>query len=328
MLNSASHRVGTALALSALATIVAAGCTLSKNEQPALSGPSTFGLSINASASPDTLPRDGQSTSSVRFTVRNSSSDEPISNQRLQLTTTAGTLSASDVTTNANGDVVVQFTAPSVNTGATSARVMATPISELGVVNSGSRWVLIALNGPVVPVPSFTWTPSNPGKFDVVTFDASSTTVSGSPCLDLCTYSWNFGDATTAGANRITTHSYTSQGTFSVILTVTSADGISVTSTRSVVVGVPAAISAVITQSPTDAKVGQDVRFDASGSSTPDGAAIVSYEWDFGNGQTSSSRTPNPVQYGTASTYTVRLTITDEFGRTGTTTRSVTIGTP
>ena len=70
---------------------------------------------------PDTLPRDGQSTSVVRFSVRDSA-DKPIAGQRLTLTTTAGTLSASDQTTNANGDVVVQFTAPALNSTATSAR--------------------------------------------------------------------------------------------------------------------------------------------------------------------------------------------------------------
>src|SRR5690242_4230098 len=128
MLNIASHRFRTAApGLTALAILLTAGCTLSKDEAPALSGPSTFGISINASASPDALPRDGASTSVVRFSVRDSA-DQPVAGQRLTLTTTAGTLSATDVTTNSAGDVAVQLTAPALSSTATSARVMATPI--------------------------------------------------------------------------------------------------------------------------------------------------------------------------------------------------------
>jgi PKD repeat protein len=328
MFSIVTSRIRTALVIvMPLAITLTAGCTLSKEEAPALTGPSSSAISINAVASPDTLPRDGQSISVVRLAVRDFT-DKAVAGQRLMLTTTAGTLSATDVTTDSNGNVTVQFTAPALNSSATSARISATPISELGVEASGTRSVLIALSGPSVPVAAFVWTPSNPGQSDLVTFDASATTLSGSACLDACTYAWNFGDATSAGADRITTHRYTSPGTFSVILTVTSPGGIAVTSTRSVVVGAASPITAVITQSPTDAKVGDNVRFDASGSSTPDGARIVGYSWDFGNGKQAPTTAQATTTYDSARTYTVRLTITDEFGRTATTTKTVTISTP
>jgi chitodextrinase len=313
------RRSGIILALATLAT----GCSIDKSTAPELSAPSGFGISIGASAAPDTLPRDGQSTSTVRFLVRDYQ-DKALAGQRFMLSATSGSLSASDVTTDASGAVTVLFTAPPLNSPATSATISATPIGELGVVTSGSRTLLVNLTGPPVPTPSFVWNPSNPGRFDLVTFDATGTTVDGASCLDACTYSWDFGDATTS-ADRITTHRFEETGTFSVRLTVTRPGGIVVSSTRSVVVGSASAITAAITQSPTDAKVNDLVIFDGSSSTTPDGTAIVSYSWDFGNGQTANTRQAT-TSYPIARTYTVRLTIVDALGRTATTTRAVSIG--
>ena len=313
------RRSGIVLTLATLA----AGCSIDKSTAPELSAPSAFGISIGASASPDTLPRDGQSTSTVRFLVRDYQ-DKVVAGQRFTLSTTSGSLSATDVTTDANGAVTVQFTAPPVNNPATSAMISATPIGELGVVTSGSRTVLLNLTGPSVPSASFVWTPSNPGRLDVVTFDATSTTLDGVSCLDACTYSWDFGDGTSS-ADRLATHRFDTSGTYSVRLTVTAPGAIVVSSTRSVVVGSAAAITPLITQSPTDARVNDVVIFDASSSSTPDGTAIVSYAWDFGNGTTANTRQAT-TSYSVARTYTVRLTIVDALGRTATTTRTVAIG--
>src|SRR4051812_3111789 len=302
--------------------VLAAGCSIDKSGQPTVSAPSGFGMSVASTASPDTLPRDGQSTSLVRLITRDFQ-DKAVAGQRFTLTTTTGTLSATDVTTDSTGTASVLFTAPPSNTNVSMATIAAVPVSDLGTVTSGTRLVLIALSGPSVPVASFTWTPGAPARFDLVTFDATNTTLDGSSCLDKCTYAWDFGD-TAAGANRIATHRFTSSGTFSVRLTVTSAGGVSVTSTQTVIVGDAATITPVITQSPTDAHLPDTVIFDASSSTTPDGAAITSYTWDFGNGVSASTRQASTT-YGTARTYTVRLTIMDAFGRTATTTKTVTI---
>jgi len=232
-------------------------------------------------------------------------------------------LSANNVTTDSSGAATVRFTSPSVSTNVSSATITLTPVAGVGSVTSGTRTLVIALAGPAVPIPSFNWSPTTPGRFDLVTFDASPTTLEGVSCLDACTYAWDFGDSTTS-ADRLTTHRFATSGTFSVRLTVSTAAGIVVSSTRSVVVGAAAAITAVITQSPTDAKVNDIVLFDGSSSTTPDGVAIVSYEWDFGNGSSATTRQAS-TSYGAARTYTVRLTITDALGRTATVTRSVAI---
>lgn len=66
------------------------------------------------------------------------------------------------------------------------------------------------------------------------------------------------------------------------------------------------------------------VRFSSSGSSDSDGT-ITSYQWDFGDG--ASSTLVNPAHtYTTAGTYNVRLTVTDDSGFTGVDNTTATIG--
>jgi PKD repeat protein len=156
-----------------------------------------------------------------------------------------------------------------------------------------------------------------------VTFDGSGTTLDGTSCGDTCTYAWDFGDGGSA-AGRIATHRFSAAGSYLVTLTVTSASGISATSTRTVVVGQTTSITASFTFSPTNPTTGQTIFLDASASTTPDGVAIVSWQWDFGNGESANSK-QTTTTYSAARTWVVRLTVTDALGRTGTTTQNITV---
>lgn len=62
---------------------------------------------------------------------------------------------------------------------------------------------------------------------------------------------------------------------------------------------------------------------DASGSTDPDGT-ITSYAWTFGDGATGSGRTATHT-YGSAGTYDITLTVTDDRGGTDRTTRTVAV---
>ncbi|RLE36802.1 hypothetical protein DRJ23_06845, partial [Candidatus Acetothermia bacterium] len=69
--------------------------------------------------------------------------------------------------------------------------------------------------------------------------------------------------------------------------------------------------------------VGTLVAFNASASSDPDGS-IVSYSWNFGDGQSGSGVTIQHA-YSAPGTYTVRLTVTDDDGASDTATQQVVV---
>jgi PKD repeat protein len=72
-----------------------------------------------------------------------------------------------------------------------------------------------------------------------------------------------------------------------------------------------------------------DVRFDGSTSTAGLGAFITGYVWDFGDGDSGTGVTATH-QYDEAGSYSVRLTVTDNNGRTNSTAQIVTVtgGTP
>jgi PKD repeat protein len=92
-----------------------------------------------------------------------------------------------------------------------------------------------------------------------------------------------------------------------------------------VALGAPAAAEAAVTAhvlaTPPGGGVPLTVAFDASGSTAD--AAIVAYDWDFGDGNVGSGVTVSH-DYASAGRYTVTLTVTDADGGSGTATVDVT----
>src|SRR5262245_14110764 len=158
------------------AALGAAGCTLEKQTAPdGLIGPSEFGLSLTMSASPDQLPRDGQSRSTVTVTARDASG-RVVSGQRLAVATSVGSLSASDITTGADGRATFVFTAPpsDVFASANQARIDVTPMGD-NASNAVPRTLIINLSGTsnsTAPTPSFTVNPAAPELQQNTVFDA------------------------------------------------------------------------------------------------------------------------------------------------------------
>ena len=68
---------------------------------------------------------------------------------------------------------------------------------------------------------------------------------------------------------------------------------------------------------------GVAISFDGSNSTDPDGT-IVSYLWDFGDGENSTIQNPNHL-YNQNGTYTVTLTVSDDDGLSDTITTEVTV---
>ena len=78
--------------------------------------------------------------------------------------------------------------------------------------------------------------------------------------------------------------------------------------------------------SPENPVVGDEVTFDASASADPDGE-IVSWEWDFGDGNTGSGEIV-AHSYSTVGDYNVTLTVTDDDGATNSVSEIVSVNQP
>jgi len=164
---------------------------------------------------------------------------------------------------------------------------------------------------PQPPLASFTYIPTYPETYETVTFNA---TESYDPDGYIVQYTWDFGDGNvTSTSNPIITHVYEMYGEYDVTLTVMDNDGL--TDQASTVLYVSQCPVASFTFSPSDPLAHEIVTFDAS-ASTPDGGVLVSYEWDFGDGNITSTSDPTITHvYDTYGTYTVTLNVTDSEGK-------------
>jgi PKD repeat protein len=176
----------------------------------------------------------------------------------------------------------------------------------------------------------------------VVTFDGSKSTgytsklVNCTPapgCFETCepefeaaveTYHWDFGDGVLVETTEAkVTHAYSTAGTYTVKLTVTSAKKTGGAATQEVpVADRPPTAAFTPPSSPTATAV---TTFNASASADPDGT-IVKYQWEFGDGATQETTVPTIGHtYSSAGTFEVALTVTDNSGNTGKTKHSISV---
>ena len=165
----------------------------------------------------------------------------------------------------------------------------------------------------VPPVAVINVTPGTSGTepFTVI-FDALSSTDD----RGIASYVWDFGDGTTGTGVMPAAHTYTN-GTYFVKLTVTDYFGNFDIALVTITVGEAGAPTAVINVTPSAMGIAPfTVYFDASGSSVVSGCgacSIVSYAWNFGDGDTGTGMTISHI-YAAAGTYVVVLTVTDSNG--------------
>jgi PKD repeat protein len=135
-------------------------------------------------------------------------------------------------------------------------------------------------------------------------------------------YRWSFGDGTTAAGQEVT-HTFDAAGTYQVTLRVNDKDGGEATDTATVNVSAAPVPPTADIEGPQAGQAGEELAFDASGSSDPDGQ-IARYEWDFGDGATATGQQVRHT-YAQAGRYTLTLRVTDNDGQSDIATQTVDI---
>ncbi|RMG71364.1 MAG: PKD domain-containing protein, partial [Chloroflexi bacterium] len=197
-------------------------------------------------------------------------------------------------------------------------------------LRDGTDWGTVVVNGVRVqnraPTPVPTNTPVIPRPIAAFALSPASGnaplnvqfTNQSSGQID--TYTWNFGDGTTSN-EQSPAHTFTNPGTYNVSLEVTGPGGTSSVSRRIVVNSANPPIAA-FTQDKVSGPAPLTVQF--ANQST--GGQITSYNWNFGDGSTSSEESPSH-QFTNVGTYNVILTVSGPGG-SDTVTRQITVGNP
>ncbi len=186
--------------------------------------------------------------------------------------------------------------------------------------NTDSETVIITVTEPnLAPEAAFSVSVTSGDVPLTVDFDASASSDTNG---DVLSYLWDFGDGTTR-TGISPTHTFVTPGTFVVTLTVSDGRGGSDLASDTIeVIAVPNdPPTAIISVSSSSGETPFVVTFDGTGSTDPNND-VLSYSWDFGDGNTGSGATVSHT-YTSAGSFTATLTVID--GKGGLDSDSVTI---
>ncbi|MEE8355504.1 MAG: PKD domain-containing protein, partial [Candidatus Bathyarchaeia archaeon] len=159
--------------------------------------------------------------------------------------------------------------------------------------------------------------PSTANVGDGIRFVDESTDPEGGPM----TYLWNFGDGSTSTAKN-PIHEYDTPEAVLVTLLITDDEGATHTATQTIVIFPTIRPVADFSHEPEGGTIHDTLTF--YDESRDEDGSILSWEWDFGDGETSSRKDPTHT-FEDKGTHRVTLTVEDDDGNTDTVTRSVTI---
>jgi PKD repeat protein len=212
-----------------------------------------------------------------------------------------------------DSDGIVDVTGMSVNhvfTTGGSQFVTLKVTDNDGVTDYITKTVSVGINTP--PAASFTYSPENPTTADTLAFTSTSSDFDGT----IIAWQWEFGDGETSDVQS-PSHKYATAKTYIAKLTVTDNDGATSSATANITVSEPENVPPVAKFSftPAGPQVSQTVQF--TDLSTDEDGTITGWDWDFGDGGTSTDQNPTH-KYTTAGIYTIALTVTDDNGTSST----------
>jgi len=202
-----------------------------------------------------------------------------------------------------------------------SYNVMLTVTDNDGATDSITKTINVTETLNQSPIASFTADPTFGVAPLEVAFNASN---SSDPDGSITSYAWDFKDGETGNGETIS-HTFSSIGSYNVMLTVTDNDGATdlITKTINVTETSNQSPTASFTADPTSGVAPLEVSFNASNSYDPDGS-IISYAWDFKDGATGSGQTINHT-FSSIGSYNAELTVTDNEGATDSTAKTITV---
>ncbi len=132
-------------------------------------------------------------------------------------------------------------------------------------------------------------------------------------------WSWDFGDSQSSDMQH-PQHTYTESGTFAVSLTVTDEDGLTDLVTHEI------HLDDIASSTPPVAGFNHSAEglFVSFTDTSSDDGELVSWNWDFGNGTSSSIQNPGHT-YAGAGTYDASLTVTDDDGLSASSTQAISV---
>ncbi len=196
----------------------------------------------------------------------------------------------------------ISLAAPSLDNQAT-AQIRFRFTSDFSITDDGWHIDDISIRGAGTgcvagTTPTAVFTSTSPDAWGTTT-QFSNQSSGASP-----TYEWNFGDGSPIDTSINPTHTYTTTGSYTIILSATNPYGLdTVTGTVEILL----APTAVFT-TPSPLELGTPSLF--TNTSTGDD---LNYHWDFGDGATSTVLTPTHT-YTATGVYTVTLTVTNAVG--------------
>jgi PKD repeat protein len=214
------------------------------------------------------------------------------------------------------------YTSPAIPAGSYTVLVRGVDQHGFSTTPPISRSVTVAAPDSDPPVAAFTVACGvGTDATNVCSFDGRTSTDEAPTTL---TYSWNFGNGTTA-TGPVPKRTFTAANTYTVTLTVKDEFGLTSTTTRTVTITEPAtnvAPTPVINPPSCQALV---CNLSAVGTTDANTGDTITYLWNFGDGTPTSTSQALSHAFPAAGAYTLTLTATDGWGKVATQTRTVTV---